>query len=387
VGPRPSGTAGHGPPPRPLGSGASRLAGELAIEIAESGCRVEYNADGTWPSAASETATLTVVAGEVALANRRGPPSGPHGVGPLYLHQDQPRCSATKQLGVPLPYFGRARLADVIDPVTCDGSLGELPPAEEGLHVSQADESSGATDSDIGKVLGNTRLQSDVLEDLTSARNYQAWLTSLARPYLGEHPIELGSGLGYYAAAWLADGLPRITVTEADPERLAQLEQRFAGDSRVSVSTLDINRPRVDANYSCFVSFNVLEHLPDDVAALKAARTIVRPGGAVVNFVPAFEFAMGRFDRRIGHVRRYRAEEMRKKLLAVGLVPQAVRYVNGPGLLAWFVGIRLLRMTPGEGPVLSLWDTHVVPRVRRLEATRQPPFGQSVFSVARVPDR
>ncbi len=61
----------------PVGSGATRLAGELAVEVAESGCRVEYNADGTLPSVTSEVATLTVVAGQVALPNRRGLPSGP----------------------------------------------------------------------------------------------------------------------------------------------------------------------------------------------------------------------------------------------------------------------------------------------------------------------
>jgi WD40 repeat protein/DNA-binding SARP family transcriptional activator len=61
----------------PHGSGTSRLVGELAVEVAESGCRVEYNADGTLPSAAPEVATLTVVAGRVAQVTWRGPPSGP----------------------------------------------------------------------------------------------------------------------------------------------------------------------------------------------------------------------------------------------------------------------------------------------------------------------
>jgi hypothetical protein len=44
-------------------------------------------------------------------------------------------------------------------------------------------------------VLGDSRLQSETLESLTSAIHYHAWLTSLASPYLGDDPIELGSGL------------------------------------------------------------------------------------------------------------------------------------------------------------------------------------------------
>jgi SAM-dependent methyltransferase len=234
-------------------------------------------------------------------------------------------------------------------------------------------------------VLGDTELQSSVLEDMGSAPNYQAWLVSLARPHLGDNPIELGSGLGDYAQDWLDAGVPRITVTEADPQRLGHLRDRFAGDDRVRVAAIDLDAPPADGDHSAFVSFNVLEHLPDDVQALRVARDLVRPGGKVISFVPAFEFAMSPFDRAIGHVRRYRTGLMHDKLLAAGLVPDTVRYVNAPGLLAWFVGMRLLRMQPGEGPILKVWDGQVVPRARRLEARRRPPFGQSVFSVATVP--
>ncbi len=38
-------------------------------------------------------------------------------------------------------------------------------------------------------------LQHRVLEALESARNYNAWIASLALPYLGDDPIEVGSGL------------------------------------------------------------------------------------------------------------------------------------------------------------------------------------------------
>ncbi len=45
-------------------------------------------------------------------------------------------------------------------------------------------------------VLGDTTLQSRTLESVAAARRYHAWLTELARPWLGTHPMELGSGSG-----------------------------------------------------------------------------------------------------------------------------------------------------------------------------------------------
>lgn len=231
---------------------------------------------------------------------------------------------------------------------------------------------------------GDTVLQSRTLEGVASARNYHAWLTSLALPYLGDAPLELGSGLGDYAQTWLEDGIPSITVTEVDQSRLDHLTSRFAADSRVRVERIDVFQPEV-AGHSAFVAFNVLEHIEADAEALRAAHTLLRPGGAVIMLVPAFEFALGRFDREVGHVRRYTTDSLADAYRRAGLSVERIGYINMPGLIAWFVGMRLLRMTPGDGPLLQVWDRTVVPLARRWERAHRAPFGQSVFAVGRVP--
>jgi len=237
---------------------------------------------------------------------------------------------------------------------------------------------------DVPEVLGDTVLQSETLELLASAVNYNSWLTSLAAPHLGEAPIELGSGLGDYAQAWLDQGVPRITTSEVDPSRLARLRARFSDDPRVEVAFFDILSPPV-GEHSALVAFNVLEHIPDHVGALRGAHKLLRPGGLVIMFVPAFAFAMSRFDREVGHVRRYTVASMRSALTEAGLEIVEARYVNLPGLLAWFVGMRLLRMSPGEGRLLSVWDRKVIPLARNWESRHRAPFGQSVFAIGRVP--
>jgi SAM-dependent methyltransferase len=234
----------------------------------------------------------------------------------------------------------------------------------------------------MSDVLGDVALQDQTLEDIASAVNYRNWLVSLALPYLGEHAIEVGSGQGDYVEDW-ADAGVRITASEAEAGRLEFLRNRFAGNELVDVA--EYTAPAdVEGSFSAAVAYNVLEHIPDDVAALRGFAKLLRPGGAVVLIVPAFEFAMGRFDRAVGHQRRYRVGTLRAALEQAGLRVERIHYVNSLGLLAWFVGMRLLRMTPGEGPVLAVWDRGVIPALRRFERRRKPPFGQSVFAVARA---
>ena len=244
-------------------------------------------------------------------------------------------------------------------------------------------------DSLESRVLGDSGLQSQTLEDISSAVRYHSWLTDLALPYLGDNPLELGSGLGDYAQTWLDHGVPRMTVTDLDPTRLGMLRQRFTGDPRVTVRLLDVvtevSPSRGADAHSSMVAFNVLEHIPQDVEALRAAHRLVRPGGAVVMFVPAFPFAMSEFDREIGHVRRYTKSSLSQAFAAAGLELEEMRYVNIPGLAAWTVGMKWFRMTPGDGPLLRVWDGVVVPTTRAIEKRLRAPFGQSVFAVARVP--
>jgi 2-polyprenyl-3-methyl-5-hydroxy-6-metoxy-1,4-benzoquinol methylase len=230
-------------------------------------------------------------------------------------------------------------------------------------------------------VAGDTHLQSEVLEGLSEAVNYRRWLASLATPWLGDDPLEIGSGTGDYAEEWAAQGVS-LTASEADPMRLELLRTRFDGHPQISVRELAV--PLVEeAEHSAVVAYNVLEHIADDVEALRAFANLVRPGGRVILIVPAFPIAMSRFDREIGHFRRYRVETLAQSLSGAQLQVEALHYVNTLGLLAWIVLMRLLGQRPGAGAALRVYDGLVVPTLRRLETGRKPLFGQSVFAVAR----
>jgi hypothetical protein len=230
---------------------------------------------------------------------------------------------------------------------------------------------------------GDTLLQSAVLEDLSDALNYQRWLADTVAPYLGDDPIEVGSGIGDYVALWLPN-VRHITATEGDPQRLVTLKSRFADQPKVTVRQLMLPCDDEIGTHSSLVALNVWEHIDDHVGALVSAKTLLRPGGAVVLIAPAFEAAMSKFDREIGHVRRYTTKTMGETLTAAGLRIEELRYMNPVGLISWMLVCRLLRQRPRNGTALRAYDRIVIPLLRKAERGRKPPFGQSVFAVARV---
>jgi len=239
----------------------------------------------------------------------------------------------------------------------------------------------------VGTVAGDSTLQTDVLEDLSDARRYRRWLAELARPHLGPDPVEIGSGTGEYALEWMPS-VTSFTATEAEDSRLAGLRRRFEGHPVIRVRHLMLGEPGgADPevpSHSAAVAFNVLEHILDDVAALRSMKALVRSGGAVILVVPAFPSAMSRFDLAIGHQRRYTRRSLGEALEAAGLQTEQLRYINPIGLLNWYVTVKGLRMRPRNGVALRLFDRTVVPVARLLDRVSVP-FGQSVFAVARVP--
>jgi precorrin-6B methylase 2 len=235
----------------------------------------------------------------------------------------------------------------------------------------------------VPRVTGDLDVQTSVLEDLSTAVRYRRWLASLASPHLGERPIEIGSGTGDYAVEWAQD-CQTFTCSEAEPERLGALKRRFECDDQIHVVEMHVPIT-TNADHTAVVAYNVLEHIPDDVAALSAMVSLVEPGGKVILIVPAFNLAMSRFDMEIGHQRRYTKESLSTTLTAAGLTIESIHYVNALGLVAWTVLMRGLRRRPRAGLALNLYDRILVPGLSWVESRWHPPFGQSIFAVAKAP--
>lgn len=219
---------------------------------------------------------------------------------------------------------------------------------------------------------------------MSGAPRYNAWMLERARPWLGPRVIDVGAGIGTFVAQ-LAPTCELVVAVEPDATDAGVLKRRFAGVSHVRVDERDaiaLAGADVGGPFDAAICFNVLEHIGDDVAALRAIASQLVPGGRLCLLVPAHPALYGTIDRNVGHVRRYDLASLRSQLETAGLALLEMRYVNPLGALGWALSSRVLRREHvPEGP-LKAYD-RLVPVLRTID--RVPlPFGLSVWAVAKT---
>ena len=135
---------------------------------------------------------------------------------------------------------------------------------------------------------------------------------------------------------------------------------------------------------------DVIEHVDDDVAALRAARAAVGEGGLLVVTVPAYQWLWSGHDEVLGHRRRYTAAGLRAAVERAGFEVLRVSYFNTLlfPLLAAVRGWKRLRGDRGHdlrrptAPLNRLlegvfaFERHLVPRLPL-------PFGASLLLIGR----
>ena len=78
--------------------------------------------------------------------------------------------------------------------------------------------------------------------------------------------------------------------------------------------------------FSLVAAFDVLEHIDNDVEALKEWARVLEPGGKIVLTVPAYKWLWSDHDVSLHHFRRHTKRSIQKKAEAAGLTPVKVSY-------------------------------------------------------------
>lgn len=214
------------------------------------------------------------------------------------------------------------------------------------------------------------------LETLSQAGEYYRWLCSRVRPFIRGKVLEIGAGIGNFAQ-WASEFSSEYHPTDVDARLFAKLRERFPHAFQWNLFD---PFPRNDL-YDTVIILNVIEHLKDDLGALKSLRNRLAPGGHIIVMVPAMNFLYGSLDRSFGHYRRYNKKMMRDLYRETPFDLVKDEYVNVVGMFGWFLYGKIFKHQNLPQQLCSRFDL-VLPLLK-LERPVAAFAGLSLISVGR----
>lgn len=157
----------------------------------------------------------------------------------------------------------------------------------------------------MARVSGNT----GVVAPLTiMARLREPYIRKIIQQHQPASILEIGAGQGAMGTR-LANVAPYVGL-EPDASSASVAIQRLADNPNADFRAGGVERVQQQERFDVVCAFEVLEHIEDDVMALREWCSHLSDDGIVVISVPAHQKRYGVSDRAVGHFRRYDAVDI-----------------------------------------------------------------------------
>ena len=215
------------------------------------------------------------------------------------------------------------------------------------------------------------------LDNIREAKNYNNLFEKLLVKFLANKSeiLDFGAGKGEFAYRLKNCGIKTFCV-EIDPNYYADLESNGL-EVKNDVS-------KFPQKFDKIYSFHVLEHIEDDVSALKSIYDKMNTGAEFFICVPSFMCLYSHFDKKIGHFRRYTKQEMVSKLKQVGFEVSSAKYMDSIGFMA-ILFFKLVSKQDSDPSLKSIifYDKYIFPISRFCDLFFSRLFGRHLVVYAR----
>jgi SAM-dependent methyltransferase len=224
----------------------------------------------------------------------------------------------------------------------------------------------------------------------------------------GDRVLDMGCGAGRHAFEMYRRG-GDVVAFDQDGDELAGVLDLFgamrdAGEvpdgAEADIKEGDaLSLPFADGEFDRVVAAEVLEHIPDDTAAIAELARVLRPGGTMAVTVPrwlpekvCWVLSDAYHEVEGGHVRIYTGGELVRKLESAGLVHEGRDHVHALHAPYWWLKCAV-GVTNDDHPAvkayhrLLVWDIMKKPLATRLaDRALNPLIGKSLVLYLRKPE-
>ena len=155
----------------------------------------------------------------------------------------------------------------------------------------------------------------------------EAYDRSVTESVSPQSVVDLGGGVGGWLRFLLKHRAPKLDeVAHADSSDVALKMARGSMPDRIDCYQVDLLSLGWEEQWDAAFLLDVIEHLPNDLAAMQQISRALKPRGKVFVTAPAFEFFWSYNDDLVNHLRRYDRRSMSLLAQKAGLEVCDVRY-------------------------------------------------------------
>lgn len=227
----------------------------------------------------------------------------------------------------------------------------------------------------------------ETLRVISAARKFNKWTFDSISQFCSGEILEIGSGIGNISEHFIDHG-HCITLSDIRENYRESLRKNYG--SKVGpegIIELDLVEPdfsntyqNLKGRFDTIFALNVVEHIEDDLLAIKNASTLLKPGGRLIILVPAFNSLYNSFDKHLMHFRRYTKSTLSELFMANELKVLHSYYFNAAGIPGWYVSGRLQKHDTIPGGQMRLFNS-LVPVFRLIDLITFRKIGLSVVCV------
>lgn len=211
---------------------------------------------------------------------------------------------------------------------------------------------------------------------MKKANWYNRWLLTFFSRYLKGDILEIGAGIGNFSSLLKKYGtLTAIDIRKDYIEKYKNKVENYGFGDIEEGNYFFKNR-----KFDSIVCFNVIEHIKDDKKSLQNIYKLLNKGGIAVILVPAGKLLYGKYDKLLGHYRRYGVKEFKKIAKIIGFNIKDVRYINWLGAIGWLLFIKILKRKEFPESEVSVFDVFAKYFLWPEKCIKMP-FGLSVLSI------
>jgi SAM-dependent methyltransferase len=218
------------------------------------------------------------------------------------------------------------------------------------------------------------------------------WVLQTLANYPSPKILDIGCGTGFNVEYLQARGYKQVVGLDFSMDALGFCQSRNLTCLVCSDAT---HPPFGPVSFDMIMALDLIEHLADDTQALQHLTRILKPGGTLIIFTPAFKFLWGLQDEVGHHYRRYTAGELRHKLIEAGLNITKLTYTNTflfPLIWAGRTALQLSSHTiqgTSENDLHPGWSNHLLQTIFAAERPLMKhinfPWGVSLLCIAQKP--